>query len=254
MKLGRFLSDRRVFAPEGGEGGGVPNEPSPAAVEPSAAEASSAASAAPDLSWIGEEYRGEAGLNLDAFRPHYEELLAEQARRAERDAEVPQDGTYDFALPETLDLSGLELPAGYTPEIRTDDPLFADLGALLSKHGLPKSAAPELVGLLARYEAQQTAALYKQSKEEAAKLGATPAQAQARLSQLQRTMQARLPADQAEALMGAATTYAGVLALERLLAPRGIGATVPQPAKPDLEGLRPFERLKRINATAQARS
>lgn len=193
------------------------------------------AAPAPDLSWVGEEFRGESGINLDTFRPHYEQLLADQARRTETAVTPPEK--YDFAIPDGLSFDGLTLPADYKPVIATDDPdlapMFDELGATLKEFGLPQDAAGKMMGLLAKYEAVQQSKITAAQKAEMQKLGSTQQQIDARLSTLKRAIEANLPTDQAKALIEGTRSLNAVRALEALFAPKGGPTPVPQPTPVD---------------------
>lgn len=254
-------TDKRTFSPADGAGAPAPtSEAAPveaaAPAETPAPEAAPApapapeAAPAPDLSWLGEEYRGDTGLNFETFRPHYEELLAAEARRAEAPA-APENGEYQFAIPEDLSFEGMDLPEGYAVQIKSDDPafqpLFGELADFLKANNMPQDAAAGMMGMLAKYEATREAQANAARKAEAAKLGSTPAAQKARLETVKRSVETRLPTEQAKALMAATQSLAGVQALEALLAPRGGQPPVPRPAASDLSGMTAFERLKQIN-------
>lgn len=234
----------------GGAEGKAPAEPNPAPqADPSEG---------PDLSFIPDDFRGEDGsIKLDDFRQSYQDMLAEQAQRAEAAALVPESGEYDFALPE-LDFSDIDgLPEGFSVDLNIEDedykPLFGEAAELLKDLGAPAEVSQKLTGLLAKYKATEYAKHARAAKAEAEKLGSNNAQREARIGKVHRAMQSRLPAAQVEALMNATQTYEGVRALEALFAPRGPGATVPQPTGADLDKLSAFDRLKVINAQQQAK-
>ncbi len=107
--------------------------------------------------------------------------------------------------------------------------MFEEFGGLLHKYNLPKGAASEFMGAMAKYRAAEYAPLYAQSKAEMKALGNA---ADSRISNIDRVLTSRLPADQAEALKGAATTANGVKALEALLQPRGMKSSISVPAGP----------------------
>lgn len=242
MKLNTFWQKLNLNAPD--NPGGAPDAGNPPPVDPPADQP---ANDAPDFGWLPEEYRKDGATDLDGFKAHYEELIADKARRDEEAGQVPEK--YDFALPEDFDL-GVELPEGVKIELDTDNALFADFGTLLKENGIPQSVAGGLVGLLAKYQAQQYAELHSAATKEFETLGATDSARNARVSTVQRALETRLPKDQAEALMGAATSAAGVKALEAILKPRGATPT-PAPGGANLDGLSPYEKLKAANA-AQA--
>lgn len=240
MKLNTFWTKLNRNAPDN-PGGAPTGDPPTDPADPPAAQPD-----APDFGWLPEEYRADGQPNIDGFKAHYEELVAEHARRAEADAGVPQDGKYDFALGDDFD-HGVQLPEGVKVQIDTENELFGDLGQLLKEHHVPQEAAKNLVGLLVKYEAQRTAALYADATKEFETLGATEAQRNARVSTVQRALETKLPAPEAEALMAMTHSAAGVKALEKLLMPRGPNSPTAQPQAPNTEGLSPYERLKLAN-------
>ena len=194
-----------------------------------------------------EEFRADGNLNAEGFKGHYEKMAAEHASLRDRMGNVPEDASgYDYSLPENIDFSDMGLPEDYAYELRPDDPAFApfyqELGSTLHKHGIPKDAAPELLGLMARYQAPA------QAKQEKASLGPT---ADARISEVDRMLQARLPKDLADSLKGTITSANGVKAMERLLSRAG---TLPQSqggggGLPD--DASPMDRLRAANSHSQ---
>ena len=235
MKLNEFWKGMTRNAPD--QGGG--SAPEPEGAEPTVAEEA----AAPDYSWMPEDYRKDGTPDFDSFKGHYQELLAEQARRAE-ESTVPE--SYDFALPEGFDL-GVELPEGVDIALDTENPLFGEFGTFLKERGISQEVATGLTGMLARYQAQQDAQQHAAATREYETLGATEAARSARVGSVQRALETKLPKDQAEALMGAVTSAAGVKALEAILRPRGGAAPAPAAKGADLEGLSGFDLLKRAN-------
>lgn len=235
MKLNRFYEKLTRSAADNPGG-------SPAAQEGAEPEVTTEA-AAPDYSWMPEEYRSGEAPDFDGFKGHYQELLAEQARRAE-ESTVPEN--YDFALPEGFDY-GVELPEGVQIALDTDNPLFNEFGGFLKERGISQEVATGLTGLLARYQAQQYAAQHQAATKEFETLGATEAARDARVGSVQRALETRLPQDQAAAIMGAVTSAAGVKALEAILKPRGGMTPAPAAKGADLENLSGFELLKRAN-------
>lgn len=240
MKLTPFWHQKMTLAPADGGAGGVPDPAAPAnAAEPAAAVAPPpAAAAGPDLSWLPTDYVKDGAPDLDGFRAHYEGLAADAARRAEAVAGVPAapDG-YDLTAP-VVDMTGLDLPEGFKFELAVDDPAVApildDMRATLHKHGLPKEAAQDFMGLLARYETNQYAKAAAAVREEMKTLGTS---APARIADVGRKIDTMLPADLATALKASMSTAKSVQAIEKLLGARNLapaGAAPPQP-KDDIE-------------------
>lgn len=202
-----------------------------------------------DYSFLPDEFRTDGANDIDGFRARFDELTSQQAQREEAQADVPEDGSgYEFAVPEGLDFGELDLPEGFSFELKTDDPamapVFEEFGGLLHKYNLPKAAAAEFMGAMAKYKAAEFAPLYAQSKAEMKSLGST---ADSRVANIDRVLGSRLPADQAAAIRAAATTANGVKALEALLSPRGMKPPTPTPSAQNFDGLTGSARLKAIN-------
>ena len=184
-----------------------------------------AADAGPDLSFIPADYMVDGKPDASRFAAHYQELLAEQAKRE------PAPEAYDFAVPQDLTFEGM--PEGFAVELKADDPdfqpLFADLGAVLKEIGAPANAGPKFAGLIARYEAAKYGKQLASLQEEAKILG-TPVQAQGRVATVLRVLETKLPADQVEALKGIAGSAKAVMALEKLIGPQSMIPPAPTPA------------------------
>lgn len=241
MNLSRFTAPRMVRAPEGEGGSGEGGEGAAAAAAP----------AAPDLSFLGDDYKTDSGYDLDKFRTNYEELVARDAINSERLADVPEDANgYEFALPEDIDFGDLELPEDFSVDLIVDDaamaPLFEGLGGFLHKHGIPKSATGEIMGLLAKYEATKFSAFDSNRRAELAALG-NPS---ARQNTVMRALESKLPADLASALRPITQTAGGIKALERLLAPRSMASAQPQPSTVDVDNMNPRQMLREANRRA----
>ena len=205
---------------------------------------------AADYSFLPEKYRSGEAPDIDGFKAHYDELVSAQAMREEALAGVPEDAAgYEFAVPDDLDFGDLELPEGFSVNLKSDDPamapLFEGLGGFLHKNNLPKEASGELMGLLAKYEAAKFSPLYVLSKSELGSLGTS---GQSRIANIERALTSRLPAELAGALKGATTTANGVKALEKLLAPRTLSTPTPQPNAEDLDNMSPYDKLKLANS------
>ncbi|MFV1593281.1 hypothetical protein VWZ88_12535 [Phaeobacter sp. JH20_36] len=242
---------RPTLAPadEGAPAGDPPAGDPPAGDPPAGAPSS----AQPDFSFIPEQFRGDGGPDFEGFGAHYEEMASAQAIHQEALADVPEDATgYEFAVPDEIDFGELELPDDFKFELKTDDPdlapVFEELGGMMHKHNLPKSAAGDLLSVLAKYQATEFSKIYSASISEHKSLGPS---ADARISNISRAIDSKLPADQASALKAATTTAAGVKALETLLRPRGPSTTPAQPTGADTENMSPFERLKMANQQAE---
>lgn len=254
MKLNNFLSDKRVRnAPDAPAPNPNPSaEPTPTA-DPAPPPVPSS-DAGPDLSFIPSDYHVEGKPDLGKFNEHYQDLVARDAQYSERLAEVPEDGVYDYALPEDFTFGDMDLPEGFTVQLSDDpdiQPLLGELGEFLKDLGAPKAAGQKIAGLIARYEAAKISKGFAAHKAEMASLG-TPAQQDARIESIRRVMAARLPAEQVKALEAATTSAKGIQALEALLKPRSpqVPPTVPNGA--DAENLSAYDRLKLANTQARA--
>jgi hypothetical protein len=216
---------------------------SPAPDTPPAATPSPAS--APDLSFIPATYHTDGQPDVSKFAGHYQELVAEQARFAERQAAVPE--TYEFALPADMKFDGLELPPGYQQGVDTANPLFGELGSVLKELGAPADAAGKMTALLARYEAGKEAANYAAWKQDMAQLG-TPDQYEARAKDVLRKLETLLPKDQVEALFfGPRITANGIKALEKLITDRSLQAPPANPQGQDIENMTPMQKLQLAN-------
>lgn len=236
----KFLWNTAEPGAGGGEGEGAPADPAPAAPEPTA----------PDLSWIGEDFRADGQVDLGRFREHYEGLLSEQTRRDEAAAQVPD--AYDYALPADFDL-GVELPEGVQISLAADDPEFApvfeELGGFLRENGLPQAAATGLMGMLAKWQATQVSKGVKEFDAAWNQLGPTEAAREARINNVRRAIETRLPGDDAKALMDLVHDPRAVRAIEKLVTSNGQRTPAPRPGGSAIpENATPYERLKAANA------
>lgn len=220
----------------------------PPATEPAPAPA---APVAPDLSFIPSDYVKDGAPDLAGFSTHYQELVARDAQRAEREATIPE--AYEFGLPEGFSYEGIEgLPEGFQVELTPDDPLlkplYENLNGVLKEIGAPADAGKKLMGILARYEAVQYAESAKAIKADLAKLG-TETQVQARVAQVSRALETRLPAGEAQAIKSLLRTSDAIRAVERLLTPaHGTSPAPAAPPGPNTEGMTPAQKLVLANA------
>lgn len=182
----------------------------------------------PDLSFIPDDFRGENGtLDTAGFATHYSDMLAEKAARDEALGLVPEK--YEFGLPESIDYGDLDLPEGFAVDLKADDPalapLFEEFGGILKDLNAPAETASKLMGLMAKYEATQYANSTTALRQALEPLGPNDAMRQARIDRVVRAAEAKLPADQAEALIKSARDAGTIKALETLLSPKGASAT-----------------------------
>ena len=205
---------------ESGSGGGVEPTPAPA----------------PDLSFVPQDFQVDGKPDWSKFTEHYQGLVAENAKAAERASLVPADAAYDMSLPDDMKFEGLDLPEGFKVDLSLDDPAFqpiaADLKAFLKETGAPKDAGKTVAALIARYEAAKYSKGFGAMKEDSKQLG-TPEQARARTEIVNRALLSRLPADQADALKAMTGSAKALKALETLLGPTGMKAPVATPTVRD---------------------
>lgn len=215
----------RYLAPA--DEGTPPAEPTPAVPTPAEPAAEPEG---PDYSWLPEQYRGEAEPDLTGFRTHYDDIMAEKAIRDEALAEVPEDGRYEFAMPEALDFGEMQLPEDFAVDLKTDDPalapLFDELGSVMKKHNMPKSAAGEMMGLIAKYEAAKFSKFFTEESESLKQMGAAAGN---RRESVIRLLEAKLPAPLAQKVAVLTASADGIRALESLLKPRGMPSPNPTP-------------------------
>lgn len=250
MKLNSFLSDKRVWNAPDGTPPAPPAEPS---VTPSAEPAPPAApssEAGPDLSFIPADYLADGKPDTQKFSEHYADLVARDAQYAERLAAVPEDGVYDYKLPDDFSFGDMPLPEGFQVQVSDDPdiaPFLGELGGLLKEYGIPKEAGPKFAGLIARYEATKYSQMFKAQADDLKTLG-TPTQIQARKDAVSRALAARVPAELATAIHLDHASAAQIKALEMLLAPRSPQVPPGRPNGVDTENLSAYDRLKLANA------
>jgi hypothetical protein len=207
-----------------------------------------------DLSFIPTDFHKDGAPDLAAFQTHYQEVIARDAQRAERDATIPE--AYEFGLPDGFTYAGIEgLPEDFSVNLTPDDPtmkpLYDEVGTLLKEIGAPGDAGKKLMGVFAKYEAVQYAQSVTEMKADLAKLG-TQAQVEARVGTLARAIETRLPADEATALKSLLRTSGAIKAVERLLTPaRGTVSAPAAPPGPNTEGMTASQKLALANAQSR---
>ena len=230
MNLMNYYGWKNQLTRSADDGAGSGGEPVPDETAVDAAVEQTA----PDYSFLPEQFLSDDGPDLNGFKEHLEGLDAAQARWNERQATIPEDAAgYEFTIPE-IDYKAMGLPEDFKLEVSAEDedlaPLLTEMGGVLHQHGVPKEAAPALMGILAKYEAtahlRGTKAAEASMQRVAEELGS---KAEARISTVQRTLEQRLPEGQAKGLMAALSSADGVKALETLLSPRGLGGAPSTP-------------------------
>ena len=251
--------------------GGAPTDPTPAPAAPAqpapnAAPPEPAATTdpaqvssptSPDLSFFGEDFMKDGALDTDAVQTHWQDMLAEEAKRAEANADIPKDGRYDFKLPEDMDYGEIQLPEGVKIELApVDDPAFApvydEAAKFLHENGIGASKAKGLVQLMAKFEAAKTAQLHAKALEGYNSLGANDQARDARIAKVNRAIESRLPADAAAALKSVTRDPGALRALETLLSAPGLTAPTPTPKNAVDPKLTGYALLKAANAAKTA--
>jgi len=206
----------------------------------------------PDLSFIPTDFHKDGAPDLAAFTAHYQEVIARDAQRAEREASIPE--AYEFGLPEGFKVEGSAgLPEDWEPPPLTPDdpdfkPLYDELGGLLKEIGAPADTGKKLLVVLTKYSAVQYAQQVKEIEADLGKLGARP-QVEARVAVIERALETRLPADEAAALKAALRNSGAIKAVERLLTPARSGSPPPStPPGPNTDGMSASQKLALANS------
>jgi hypothetical protein len=167
----------------------------------------------PDLSFIPENFHVDGKPDLEKFKEHYGKLVEPSV--------APEK--YDYLIPEDLNYQELGLPEGMKMNFDLEDPamqpILGELSAALKEIGAPAEMGGKIGGLLAKYEASKLGAQIAAQVKEFEQLG-TKEQANERISAVVRAMEAKLPADQVEALQGVTKSAKAMMAMEKLLGPR----------------------------------
>lgn len=232
MNMRNLLSKRMVWQLPGEPAGGALAEDAPAVIPADAPGDTSGdtADTGPDLSFIPEEFHTDGKPDLTKFKEHYAAVS--------KKPELPE--SYEYSVPEDINFQELGLPEGMTLDFKLDDPavapVLAELSATLKELGAPAEFGAKIGGLITRYEARKLAGLIEAQKAEFSGLG-TPEQANQRISNVVRSMESILPADQVEALQGATKSAKAMMALEKLLGPRNLAAPAALPDGGDVDPL-----------------
>lgn len=174
--------------------------------------------AAPDLSWVPEQFVKDGQPDLDGFKAHYTSLSEFKTQADAAKAAVPESpDAYEFAFNKAA-VEGLDLPEDFAFEIKADDPVLAEFRGTMHELGVPKEGAAKVFDLLTKYEGSKFAEALAHRKAEMTTLGPNH---QARIGEVKRLLESRLPENLAKGLMDATYTAAGVQALEKLLASTG---------------------------------
>lgn len=195
-----------------------------------------------DLStFVPESFKGEDGAYDTAkFRTSYDELAAFKGQEDDRKATLPKEpGEYAFALPEdhawpegfdptkfvTKDEQGNEVQFDVSKLIDTEDPDIPLLQSVLHEIGAPKEAMGKIASIVANREMRAMLQAMEVAEGEKKALGP---QADARIKTVDHALKAKMPAEQAKALLDGITTADALRGFEALLK----GTASPTPPAP----------------------
>ncbi len=170
-----------------------------------------------DASSLPEQFVTDGKADLGAYKVAFDDASAFKARADERAAALPKgaDG-YTFTVPEEFNLpEGFTPPEGFKLEIKGDDARIPALKALALEHGLDQSVLDGFAKLWAEHQVADLHEAAKAGAEETKKLGPN---VEARKSALEFVVGARVPKEQADALIGDVTSADSLRALETLVA------------------------------------
>lgn len=210
---------------------------------------------APDLSeFIPEQFKKDDGFDLASFRQTYDDLSAFKAAEDDRMAALPKEAAeYEFFLPEdhafpegfnpellaTTDEEGNRLEFDASKMLDANDPDIPAVQEILKELGAPKEAMGKIASIMVNREIRQTMKAMEQAGEEKKSLGPD---ADNRINTVTRTLNARLPKEQATAIADSITSADALRGLEALM--KKIGATTPAaPGKPDYSEMSVDDRI-----------
>ncbi len=211
-----------------------------------------------DLStFVPEQFKDKDGSFKTAdFRADYDALSSFKAQADEAAAALPKEAKdYAFAIPEghqfpegfdaelfkTVDENGNEVAFDPNAMIQADDPDLPLLQAAMHEHKADPALMGKIASILANRELRGVMDGMAKAEEEKGKLG-TPAQAKARFDTIQRSLSAKLPANQVKEIMDGVVSADGLRGLEALLKtstpPVSQGDTMK-----DFSDMKPIDRL-----------
>lgn len=210
---------------------------------------------APDLSeFIPEQFKKDDGFDLSAFRQTYDDLSAFKSAEDDRMAALPKEASeYEFFLPEdhvfpegfdpeafkTTDEDGNKLEFDASRMLDANDPDIPAVQEILKELGAPKEAMGKIASIMVNRELRQTMKAMEQAGEEKKALGPD---ADNRINTVSRTLNARLPKEQATAIADSITSADALRGLEALMKKIGT-TTAPAPGKPDYSEMSVDDRI-----------
>jgi hypothetical protein len=212
--------------------------------------------AATDYSaFVPDTFKAEDGsYDTAKFRASYDELAAFRGQEDERVAAMPKDASgYVFSIPEghkfpegfnadlmkAKDEAGNEVAFDINSMIDANDPDLPALQAAMLSHKAAPGLMGEIASILANRELRSVMAAQAEAGEQKKLLGP---QADARISTVQRSLTARLPKDQVDAVMDGITSAAALKAFESLLK-SAAPATAPAPGGQDYSAMSAKDRI-----------
>lgn len=217
------------------------NDDAPAGVDPS--------------TFVPETFKGEDGaFDTAKFRESYDELASFKSTQEEAKAALPKEpGEYAFALGEdhvwpegfdpekmkTTDEDGNEVAFDPSKLFDADDPDIPLVQSVLHELGAPKEAMGKIASIMANREMRNIMQAAGAAESEKKALGPD---AQARIDTVTRTLNARMDADQAKAVLDGVTSADALRGLERLIKDSNI-APSPGDVKPDFTSMSPIDRV-----------
>ena len=172
--------------------------------------------AAPDLSFIPENFKDEAGgYKVDDFKTHYGELASFKAQADEAKAALPEtaDG-YAWALPEDFAFA-----EGFDPT-QHQVPVLDDDGKPVMENGVAKTRDYEPADMLDTKDpdlALLQGALHEHGADPALAGKPLGPDAQSRIDVVKRSLSARLPAAQAAAVLQDITSADALRGIEAMI-------------------------------------
>lgn len=183
-------------------------------------------------SFVPETFKKDDGsYDVEGFTAHLDGLTAFKAQADEAASALPEsaDG-YAFALSEGFKLpegfkadlftekdeAGNDVPFDVNSLIASDDPDIPALQAIMHEAGVQPGVMNKIADVFVSRELRAMMGMMEKAEEHKAALGPN---AQARIDTVTRTANAKLPAEQAKALLDSITSADTLRALETLLKP-----------------------------------
>lgn len=209
----------------------------------------------PDLSeFIPEKFKTDEGFDTKAFREAFDDLSAFKSAEEDRIANLPQEITdYAFSLPEdhafpegfdpekmkTKDEEGNEIEFDASKMVDANDPDIPLVQAILKDLGAPKEAMGKIASIMVNRELRSVMKAMEAAGEETKALGPD---AMNRINTVTRTLNAKLPAEQATAIADGITSADALRGLEALIK-KVSSTTSPAPDKTDYSSMSVDDRI-----------